>query len=160
MSVKAFIICLFMTGIAVSGLGLSTSGRGVIDFHNAKIIYDWDGVYTGIIPAADGPGIDVNLKLNRDQTFELSYKYLDRFNSPFIRSGKFKWNKTGNIITLKLTDAPFYYKVAENKVIQLDMNKKRITGKLAGNYILKKKVEKEVSANAPAAVTDAPEYPK
>jgi len=150
MSVKAFIICLIMTVIAISGLGFSTSGRGVIDLHNAKIIYDWDGVYTGIIPAADGPGIDVCLRLNRDQTFELTYKYLDRFNSPFVRTGKFKWNKTGSIITLKLTDAPFHYKVAENKVIQLDMNKKPITGKLASNYILKKKAEKGVSVTGGA----------
>jgi uncharacterized lipoprotein NlpE involved in copper resistance len=101
---------------------------------------DWNGVYTGTIPSASGPGIDVRLKLNDDQSFELNYKYLDRPDSPFNWTGSFKWDDTGSIITLDITDVPPHYRVGENKLIQLDMNGKQITGALADNYVLKKEL--------------------
>jgi len=148
MSVKMFIICLFLTGIAVSGLGLYVSGHGVIDIHNAKIIFDWDGVYKGVLPAAEGPGIDVCLKLNKDESYELMYKYLNNPEKLFIWAGSFNWNKLGNIITLNIANTPVYYKVAENKVIQLDKKRKPITGKFAVNYVLRKEVNKPDTVTA------------
>jgi len=138
MSIKMFIICFFMTGIAVSGLGLYVLGHGIIDIRNANIIFDWDGVYKGILPAAEGPGIDVRLKLNKDDSYELMYKYLNNPDKLFIWAGSFNWNKIGNIITLNIADTPVYYKVTENKVIQLDKKRKPIRGKFAINYVFKK----------------------
>jgi uncharacterized lipoprotein NlpE involved in copper resistance len=103
-----------------------------------EISLNWAGVYSGVTPAADGPGIDVQITLNVDKTFILQYKYIDRNDSPFIHEGNFTWNKTGEIIVLDIENIPPYYKVGENRLIQLDMQGKPITGELADLYILEK----------------------
>jgi uncharacterized lipoprotein NlpE involved in copper resistance len=99
---------------------------------------DWDGAYTGIIPSASGSGISVLIVLNQNGTFVIGYSYVDRPDNNFSHKGSFKWDKTGEIIILEVKDMPPYYKVASNKLIQLDMNGEYITGALAENYILKK----------------------
>jgi uncharacterized lipoprotein NlpE involved in copper resistance len=103
-----------------------------------ELSLNWAGVYSGVTPAADGPGIEVQITLNVDKTFILQYKYIDRNDSTFVHEGKFTWNKTGEIITLDIENIPPYYQVSENKLIQLDMKGNRITSDLADLYILKK----------------------
>jgi hypothetical protein len=56
----------------------------------------------------------------------------------FTGSGTFKWDNDGGVIILDTADFPPYYRVGENKLIQLDMQGKIITGSLAENYVLKK----------------------
>jgi uncharacterized lipoprotein NlpE involved in copper resistance len=138
MNRKAFII--FLAALVIFGLGSCLSNKGVDKDHNARNSLDWAGVYTGTTPSASGSGIDVRLRLNNDQSFELNYKYLDRPDSTFNWTGSFKWDDTGSIITLDITDAPPHYKVTENMLIQLDMNRKQISGNLADNYVLKKEL--------------------
>jgi uncharacterized lipoprotein NlpE involved in copper resistance len=99
---------------------------------------DWEGMYTGVIPAASSSGIEVTMTLNDNLTFELQYKYLDKSEEIFTQSGTFKWNNTGNTIILDITNYPPYYMVGEKMLIQLDMEGNRITGNLAENYILEK----------------------
>ena len=41
----------------------------VTDMHNAENALDYDGTYTGTFPAADCPGINITLTLNKDKTF-------------------------------------------------------------------------------------------
>jgi uncharacterized lipoprotein NlpE involved in copper resistance len=131
---------MFTAALAIFGLGSCRSNQRIVDIHNPKTNLDWGGVYTGTTPSASGPGIDVRLKLNSDQSFELSYKYLDRPNSTFNWTGSFQWDKKGSIITLNINEVPPHYKVAENMLIQLDMKGKPISGKLADNYVLKKEL--------------------
>ena len=126
MNRKAFIIIL-MAVLAISGLGSCLS----------KTI-DWVGVYTGTIPAADGEGINVRMKLNKDNTYELTYDYIGKPEYTFTFNGSFKWNDTKDIINIEIADAPSYYKVAKDKLIQLDMEGKPITGSFADMYVLKK----------------------
>jgi copper homeostasis protein (lipoprotein) len=132
MNRKAFIFIL-MVAIAISVLGSCLSNKGA-----PKTSLDWDGVYTGIIPAADGEGINVRMKLNKDNTYELTYEYIGKPANPFTFLGSFTWNDTGDIIHIEIADAPSYYRVAENKLIQLDMAGKPITGNLADMYVLTK----------------------
>jgi uncharacterized lipoprotein NlpE involved in copper resistance len=139
MNKKAFII-FSLTALVIFVLGACLSNKIVDKDHNARNSLDWDGVYTGTIPSASGPGIDVRMKLNKDQSFELNYKYLDRSDGHFNWTGSFKWDDEGGIITLDITDAPPHYIVAQNKLIQLDTNGKQISGKLADNYVLKKEL--------------------
>jgi len=136
MNKKAFLI--LMAILAIFGLAACASSKGPVDIHNAKISANWSGVYTGTIPSASGSGINVHLKLNQNETFELRYDYLDKPSNPFISKGSFKWDDAGDIITLDITDAPPHYKVGENKLIQLDMEGNLITGKLADDYVLRK----------------------
>jgi len=108
---------------------------------NSMISLDWAGTYTGVIPCADCPGIEVQITLNKDNTFEMTRKYQDRNVDAFVFSGTFSWNDAGSIITLNGLDAnayPTQYQVGENVLFQLDLEGNRITGDLAENYMLTK----------------------
>ncbi|MHC6204376.1 copper resistance protein NlpE [Breznakiellaceae bacterium SP9] len=115
--------------------------------HNSRNSVNWAGVYRGVIPAADGPGINVEITLGNDETYSISYQYIDRSDEVFTGSGTFKWDDAGSTIALDFEDkdapAPFapYYQVGENILIQLDMSGEKITGDLADNYVLKKVLE-------------------
>jgi uncharacterized lipoprotein NlpE involved in copper resistance len=138
MNIKKSLVILLIATLVISGLASCVSNRGIDDAHNSRNSLDWAGVYTGTIPAADVSGINVRLMLSRDETFVLQHEYLDRPNNQFNSTGSFTWDKKGNIITLKVKDMPPYYKLEENRLIQLDMKGKPITGDWADNYILTK----------------------
>ena len=138
MKIKTFVTFVLMAALVISGLCSCASNKGSVDTHSSKISVDWAGVYSGTIPAADVSGIDVRMKLNKDNTYELTYEYLDIPDNRFSWTGAFQWDDTGNIITIEIADAPSHYKVAENKLIQLDLAGNLITGDLADNYVLKK----------------------
>jgi hypothetical protein len=56
------------------------------------------------------------------------------------QTGSFAWNSDGNSITLiGIKNAPSVYYVGENKLMQADMDGKRISGALADKYVLIKK---------------------
>ena len=130
MNKKAFIF-IVMAVLAILGLVSCASNKG------AKNSLDLAGLYTGTIPAADGEGINVRLQLNKDNTYELTYEYIGKPDNKFTNTGSFKWND-GDTINLGIAETPSYYKVAENKLIQLDMAGKRITGEFADMYVLTK----------------------
>ena len=104
--------------------------------HNAKNSLDWNGIYKGLIPCADCEGIDVQITLNTDETYQISYLYLGKSSSPFLSSGKFVWDENGSIITLESDSLGHYYLVGENKLTQLDNDKKIIEGQHASMYVL------------------------
>jgi len=134
---KILYTALFAALFAVV-LGSCLSNKSVNSAGNSRNSLDWKGVYAGLIPAADCPGIDVQIILRPDQTYEIRYEYLDRENSLFTDKGKFSWDRTGNIITLDTGNFSPHYRVSEQFLVQLDMNRKEITGALADNYKLKK----------------------
>jgi len=138
MNIKKSLVISFMAALVIFGLASCVSTSGNADPHNSRNSLDWAGVYTGTIPAADASGINVRLRLSQDETFVLQYEYLDKPNNQFNSTGSFKWDKKGSIITLQVKDMPPYYKVEENRLIQLDIKGKPITGDLADNYILTK----------------------
>ena len=101
--------------------------------------FPWAGVYTGMIPSASGPGINVTLTLNASSmTYELHYNYVDRSTEVFVFNGRFTWNAATNIITLDIANFPPYYEAGDGILTQLDLAGRRITGDLAGNYVLRK----------------------
>jgi uncharacterized lipoprotein NlpE involved in copper resistance len=106
--------------------------------HNSQNSLNWDGVYTGVIHCADCPGIEVQLTLNTDATYAITYLYQEKNNS-YTYSGTFKWDETGNKITLDTNEVPPHYAVGENTITQLDMEGNKITGELADKYVLVKK---------------------
>lgn len=109
------------------------------DQHNASNSIDWAGVYLGTLPCADCEGIKTELTLNQDNTYLLKTSYLGKGDQFFEEKGSFSWNEAGNTITLSgAKNRPSQYFVAENKIIQLDMDGNKITGSLSDNYILKK----------------------
>ena len=121
--------------------------------HNARNSLDWAGVYQGIVPAAAGMGIRVQLVLLDTQVFELTYEHLEGdAPMPVVgddtwgewservghESAGFEWDETGNVIRLDVADWPPYFQVKEGRITQLDLSGNLITGELAANYILTK----------------------
>lgn len=108
--------------------------------HNSQNSLDWAGTYVGTTPCADCPGIETRLTLSYEETYELTTRYIGKSENLFKKAGSFSWNETGNKVTLHLDSntRPAEYLVQENRVIQLDMNGKKITGDLADSYVLEK----------------------
>ena len=117
------------------------SKEPVIDAaHNSRNSLDWAGTYTGIIPCADCEGIKIQLTLNDDETYEISYLYIGKSDMPYVFSGTFTWDDTGSKIILPREDFdfPISYQVGEGKLFQLDLDGNPITGEFAEMYILTK----------------------
>ena len=111
----------------------------VSDGHNSANSLDFAGTYTGILPCADCEGIKTEIILNKDLTYEIRKSYLGKDEKIFEITGSFAWNAEGNTIIFSgIKDAPNQYFVSEDKVIQLDMEGRRITGNLADKYVLVK----------------------
>jgi uncharacterized lipoprotein NlpE involved in copper resistance len=106
--------------------------------HNARNSLNWEGLYTGVIPAASGPGIEVHITLRGDLTYTASYRYLEQEDADFTVEGRFAWDAAGLVITLDTKDIPPYYRVGEERLIQLDMTGEPITGMPADTYVLSK----------------------
>lgn len=68
--------------------------------HSSRNALDWAGTYAGTLPCANCPGVQTRLRLNRDESFELSVQYLERDAAPKVSSGRFGWSASGNAITL------------------------------------------------------------
>lgn len=112
-----------------------TEAVEVPDMHNAQNSLDYYGIYEGILPAADCPGIQNTLTLNKDNTFTLHGEYLER-NTSYDDKGTYTLD--GNILTLKTDKGETsYYKVGEGQVRMLGADKQEVTGPLAEHYILK-----------------------
>lgn len=136
------VFCVVMAALLLAGIcacvSTETDNQAVDLAHNSRNSLNWAGIYTGVIPAADGPGINVRIVLNENGTYEISYQYIDRGDERFENAGTFTWDASGNVIILDSREFPPYYRAGENRLTQLDMEGKDITGVLAGNYILSK----------------------
>lgn len=112
------------------------------DGHNAQLSIDYEGTYVGLLPCADCEGIETELTLHKDNTYDLSSKYIGKGDGqPFVSTGVFVWRPDGSTIELQGdTDGAFLYFVGENKLWQLDLEGNRVEGALAEKYILEKKL--------------------
>jgi uncharacterized lipoprotein NlpE involved in copper resistance len=102
---------------------------------------DWKGTYAGVLPCAGCSGIETQIILNDDNTYQISWKYRDRDDQEFTNSGTIRWDDQGGVITLENLNKdqyPTQYRVGENHLRQLDMEGNAITGDLSEMYILAK----------------------
>ncbi len=106
--------------------------------HNARNALDWAGIYHGVLPCADCPGIDTVVTLTMDGTFRLQTRYVDRDERVFEERGEFTWNDAGNTVTLPGAQGRSFF-VGENHLVQLAQDGSRITGELADNYLLRQR---------------------
>ena len=96
------------------------------------------GVWRGVIPCADCPGINYNLRLNEDNTFEETMTYQERDVEPYTRTGT--WNITDGTLTLvgpDTTRTQFDLSMG-GELHMLDQSGKSITTNLADKYRLRK----------------------
>ena len=80
--------------------------------------------------------LKTTLTLNPDKTFSLHSVYIDR-DSSFDEKGTYTLKD--NLLTLNEEGGELsYYKVEENHLRKLTMDKQEITGELADHYVLNK----------------------
>ena len=109
------------------------------DGHNSRISVDWNGVYKGTIPCADCEGIQTQLTLMEDGSFERRTTYLGKDGETRSDKGNFTWDDAGSVVTLAFEDGETQqYQVGENILFHLDRQGNRITGDLADKYTLMK----------------------
>lgn len=101
---------------------------------------NFSGTFSGLIPCADCPGIEITLTFNPDSSFIESMIYQER-SSSFKDSGQ--WIKEGKMIEVRYNDkkASLHYFLikSDSTIAWLDGNKKEIEGPLKDHYILKRK---------------------
>ena len=105
---------------------------------NSQNSLDWSGTYIGTLPCGDCPGIKTVLKINDDNTYEISSVYLDKKSEPVTARGTFAWDDTGSIITLDADGDHLKFKIQEGSVKQLDKFGDDKQGPNKDSYILKK----------------------
>lgn len=117
-----------------------------VDSHTSRNSLDWAGVYEGVLPCADCPGIKTRLTLGSDGTFERQTQYLDRETVPRTVLGKFTWHTSGNAISLDANGSGQQYAVGEGRLILLNRDGTRPDPQ-ASNRVLTR-VAKQVPAGS------------
>lgn len=111
----------------------------VVDMHNSQNSLDWAGTYSGVVPCADCPGIEMELSLEYDNTYTLHTAYMER-DTEFDYKGSFEWDDSGSTIYFVTEDdSKYIFKVQEASVRILDQEGNIITGELEDAYVLKQK---------------------
>ncbi|WP_173910217.1 copper resistance protein NlpE [Acinetobacter sp. Marseille-Q1618] len=109
--------------------------------HNAETSLDWAGKYKGLFPCADCEGIETELKLNADKTYELEEEYKGGKGNGTENKvkGTFTFDNTGSIITLDQAAENRKFFVGENFIEARDRDTgAKIDGALAEHYKLNK----------------------
>lgn len=97
------------------------------------------GSYEGILPCADCDGIQFEITLNADKTYELKQTYLGK-KETLTDTFKGNYSLQDNLVKLDgLKDMSSTFKVEINQLRYLNMEGNEVTGELADKYILKKK---------------------
>lgn len=111
----------------------------IIACNNSKKTHDpqreYLGEYKGTIPCADCPGIQIEVELKSDNTFEIEMDYVDR-DSKTKEEGTYE--EIDGIVTCTGRYGKSYFLVGDKTLTMLDGEKKVITGSLAPMYVLKK----------------------
>jgi copper homeostasis protein (lipoprotein) len=131
---------IFIVGIfLLIGQILNAQAKDPATGDNSRNSVDWSGLYFGVLPCADCPGIETWLTLHKDLTYTLRNKYQERKDTAIKSSGTFSWNTEGGKIVLNdVHGGNEAYQVGENQLFKLDQQGKRITGELAKRYVLGK----------------------
>lgn len=145
------LICIAIISFTACNLGkrgnnASANGSEVADpAHNSRNSLDWAGVYKGKLPCADCEGIEAEIRLNEDQTYERVMTYLGKGENKFSDNGRFEWDENGGKI--RLIDAASadasgnWFQVGENRLIMLDSEGNRIESNLPPETFTFRKID-------------------
>ncbi len=111
-------LCILAAVLSACAPPSEQRGAAPADIHTSQNSLDWSGVYEGVLPCADCPGIQTRLTLNRDGTYELLTRYLERPVAPRTERGRFTWQAGGN--TIALDAGGQRYAVGEGRLSLLD----------------------------------------
>lgn len=130
------LLCIVVAVLSACNTGrrdsnAQTNGTEVADpAHNSRNSLDWAGVYKGTLPCADCEGIEVEIRLNEDLTYERVMTYLGKGDNRFSDNGRFEWDENGSKIRLINATSPDvednWFQVGENRLFVLDTEGNRI----------------------------------
>ncbi|MEA4918666.1 copper resistance protein NlpE [Proteiniphilum sp.] len=152
MKKNVILICFALVALSACNTGTNRSnnarvnGTEVADpAHNSRNSLDWAGVYTGTLPCADCEGIDVEIRLNEDLTYERVMIYRGKGDNRLSDSGRFEWDENGSKIKLIDSTSPGsannWFQVGENKLFVLDTEGNRIESSLPPETYIFEKTE-------------------
>lgn len=130
------LLCLGYGCANISEKNKIKSINSVADLHTSQSSVDWEGTYSNIMPCADCEGIETIVRLGKNNTYQLSRKYLGKSNLKYNSSGVFTWIEGGNKILLDDKTDRWIFQVGENQLFLLDKEGDRITGIMADKYRL------------------------
>ena len=90
-----FIVCAAAVALSMNACKSKRQNSA----NDEVILQEASGLYTGVIPCADCPGISTRVGLNADMTYTLDIRYIDRSDEIFTYSGVFVWDAGSSTIT-------------------------------------------------------------
>lgn len=97
------------------------------------------GKYEGMLPCADCSGLETELQLMSDFTFNMRLTYRAKDTTALPIAGTFSIDEKNNVLRCVANNNEWKYRIGKNTLTQLDQAGNEITGKLASQYILTKK---------------------
>jgi heat shock protein HslJ/uncharacterized lipoprotein NlpE involved in copper resistance len=110
--------------------------------NSAKNLFDWNGVYRGMMPCDDCEGIQTEITLIKNNTYELAKRHEGKNTEILVEKGSFRWSMDGNKITFysaNNTTEYANYVIGENQLTKVDNNGNKILDEYSEMYVLKKK---------------------
>lgn len=119
--------------------GSDKSQTSVPDVDTVRHSDSFNGVFTGVTPCADCPGIYTVLQFSPDMYFFEYLKYLDR-DAHFADTGVWKVQDSIITVSFKNNRQNRFYKILNDTTVKmLDSDQKGIIGPGENFYILKRK---------------------
>ncbi|CAN5167546.1 copper resistance protein NlpE N-terminal domain-containing protein [soil metagenome] len=113
-----------------------------IDAHNSRNSLEWEGAYSGVLPCENCVGIDTYIRINQDNTYTITQRYVDSADAPpreLKHEGKFIWNEEGSAITLERIEGDIStFRVGEMFLTPLQRNGIEIRREAGNNFKLLK----------------------
>jgi copper homeostasis protein (lipoprotein) len=137
---KLLAFSLFISVFSVCSPAFAeVAGANAKEAHeHAQSGQEFPGIYIGFLPCADCAGIKTTLALNKNGSYIMMTMHAGKSEREYVQKGKYVPGSVPNTITLTSKDgATTHHYLAEgDKLIQLDSQGNRISGKQAERYIL------------------------
>lgn len=118
---------------------LKTSEKDSADTIRASIKNSkWPGIYSGVLPCENCPGIDVTITLYKDSTFQQKMRYIDSPEKDTLIAGKFSWIEKEDKIKLEGLVSFSEFKIEELYLLPLGGDGKQLKPIPGNNFQLLK----------------------
>lgn len=116
-----------------------TTGKVTSTNKSDKLQDDMPGIYAGLLPCADCPGIETTITVNPDNSYEITQVYSEKDSVPFISSGFIKKGEKENIWVFKSRYNETFYQFEDSLLRMLNKNQQEVDEQLEQHYILERK---------------------
>ena len=134
-----FLLIASILLITTSQCSRKTSGKVISNHESEESQNDMTGIYTGVLPCADCPGIETTITVHSDNSYEIAQVYTDKDSVPYISSGLIEEGEKENIWVFKSRYHEVFYQNEDSALRMLNLSQKETEGQPEQNYVLKKK---------------------